>query len=150
MTHICQQCEMLNTEQKVKRNYFLILGCYARIDKHRLFKSRALYTSKSNDNSFQKRTTLFYCSHGRQTKISDHLPGPCPPASMLALQCTIKCIVKCVAPLNRTIINRPTPPYPRFNVVEVAAGILKMTTLKLGHGDSNAALRMLTTRLRAA
>jgi len=47
----------------------------------------------------------------RQKYRTTWLP-PCPPASMLALQCTMKCIVKCVAPLNRTIINRPTPHTP--------------------------------------
>jgi len=47
-------------------------------------------------------------------------------------------------------LSTTLPPIPRFNVVEVAAGILEMTTLNLGHGDSNAALRMWTTRLRAA
>ena len=49
-----------------------------------------------------------------------------------ALQCTTRFIVKCVAPLNRKMINHPTPPYPRFNVVEVAAGILKNDNIEAG------------------
>jgi len=108
-----------------------------------------------NDQTKLKQLCFFACKRpmadGRQTKISDHLWNK---IYCEKYQTGTPMYNKIYCEMCGTVEQKnDQPPYPHTPASmlwKLLQAFWKMTTLKLGHGDSNAALRMLTTRLRAA
>lgn len=89
-----------------------------------------------NDQTKLKLLCFFACKRpmadGRQTKISDHLAAPMSPSFNVGTPMYNKMYCEMCGTIEQNNYQPPYPPYPRFNVVEVAAGILKNDNIEAG------------------
>ena len=89
-----------------------------------------------NDQTKLKLLYFFACKRpmadGRQTKISDHLAAPMSPSFNVGTPMYNNNYCGMCGTIEQKNYQPPYPPYPRFNVVEVAAGILKNDNIEAG------------------